>query len=250
MLNPSPQVSTMHIKHEEVRFRISFLRYDNNMITTQKELEEMIQKIGFLPLFKNAVRGLSVEEMCDPAYWFTDQEGPWEWKGKIAVSGTCAYGKFFRRSAGFVSLDWWPDFVNYRRDGYDFDSRCDEGLVPYPDMTLYNMVQKRKAVTTPDLKALCGYGGKDGFKGFETIMTRLQMQTYVIIRSFPYAMDKHGKEYGWGITQYTIPELHLGKSLTRSAYRRDPDKSFDKMVKHLLTVWQEASEKDVRKLLK
>ena len=81
-------------------------------------------------------------------------------------------------------------------------------------------------------------------------MTRLQMQTYVIIRSFPYAMDKQGKEYGWGITQYTTPELHLGRTLTRSAYRRDPAKSFERMVQHLLSVWPEASEKDVRKLLR
>lgn len=227
-------------------------RYDKDMkkICTQKDLEEMIDAAGFLPLFKSTVRGLSVEENCDPARWFTDLEGPWEWKGRIALSGKYVYGKFFRRAAGFVSLEWWPDFVNYRRDGYDFDSRCDEGLATSADQALYQMIEKRKAVTTPDLKALCGYGGKNGFKGFETNMTRLQMQTYVVIRSFPYAIDKNGREYGWGITQYTLPELHIGRKLTRSGYRRSPEKSFERMVNHLLEVWPQASLKDVRRLLR
>lgn len=228
------------------------MRYHHGMkkIETQQDLEEMIDRVGFLPLFANAVKGLSVEENCDPEYWFTDREGPWEWKGKIALSGRAAYGKFFRRAAGFVSLRWWPDFVNWRRDGYDFDSRCDEGITPYPDRALYGMIEKRKAVTTPDLKALCGYGGKDGFRGFETVMTRLQMQTYVVIRAFPYAVDRNGREYGWGITQYTLPELHLGRRITRAGYRRDPKESVERMAAFLKEAWPQASEADIRKLLR
>lgn len=30
--------------------------------------------------------------------------------------------------AGFISKAWFPHFANYRRDGYDFDSRWDEEL--------------------------------------------------------------------------------------------------------------------------
>ena len=29
----------------------------------------------------------------------------------------------FGKKAGFISLKLWPDFCNYRRDGYDFDAR-------------------------------------------------------------------------------------------------------------------------------
>ena len=43
------------------------------------------------------------------------------------------YGKFFEKKAGFISLKLWPDFCNYRRDGYDFDARSDDGLAPYKD---------------------------------------------------------------------------------------------------------------------
>ena len=29
----------------------------------------------------------------------------------------------FGKKAGFIRLKLWPDFCNYRRDGYDFDAR-------------------------------------------------------------------------------------------------------------------------------
>ena len=38
------------------------------------------------------------------------------------------YGKLFDGKAGFISRAWFPHFANWRRDGYDFDSRWDEEL--------------------------------------------------------------------------------------------------------------------------
>ena len=46
----------------------------------------------------------------------------------MARSGRVAYGKFFGKKAGFISKTWFPHFANWRRDGYDFDSRWDEEL--------------------------------------------------------------------------------------------------------------------------
>ncbi len=218
-------------------------------IHTRQDLIDVIQEYGFVPLFSSCIKGYSVEENVDPQVWFTDQEGPWEWKGQLAVEKICAYGKFFRKGAGFVSLQWWPDFVNYRRDGYDFDARCDEGLAKYADQSIYNEVVKHKAIQTKELKALCGYT-KDGFKGFDTNIVRLQMQTYLVIRDFPYALDKNGNPYGWGVSEYTTPELHIGRRLTRSAYKRDPRESFERMVSFLQKKLPDVPEAQIRKFLK
>ena len=49
-------------------------------------------------------------------------------KWKIRRSGKCLYGKLFNKKAGFVSREWIPDFANFRRDGYDFDARWDDGF--------------------------------------------------------------------------------------------------------------------------
>ena len=95
------------------------------MIRSVEELLEAVEHYGFLPFFKNSIKGFSIEEMCPPELWFTDLDGPWEWKGPAAKSGRCIYGKFFAGKAGYISKQWIPNFVNFRRDGYDFDARCD-----------------------------------------------------------------------------------------------------------------------------
>lgn len=61
-----------------------------------------------------------------PEYWWCEDPkvDPWMWREIIARSGEIAYGKFFDKKAGFISIDWLPIFANYRRDGYDFEFTC------------------------------------------------------------------------------------------------------------------------------
>ena len=79
------------------------------------DIETRCAELGFLPFFRCGIPGFSVEEMVAPEYWFTDEEGAWEWKGPVIREGHCAYGKLFARKAGFVSREWLPDLTNYRR---------------------------------------------------------------------------------------------------------------------------------------
>lgn len=150
-------------------------------IKSWPELEALVLEYGFLPFFQNEIAGFSVEEHTPPRLWFSDTEdGPWEWKGPVARSGKCVYGKFYSGRAGFVSMEWFPDFANFRRGGYDFDARYEDGLAAHKDKTIYDTVMQRKSLLSKELKDLCNYR-KDGNKGFETIVTRLQMQTYLNI---------------------------------------------------------------------
>lgn len=90
------------------------------MIYSRRILEETIERIGLLPFFSNNIPGFSVEEMTEPGLLFggNDFDGAWEWKGPVIRSINAAYGKFFRRKAGFVSAEVLPDFLNYRRHAY------------------------------------------------------------------------------------------------------------------------------------
>lgn len=98
---------------------------DPARIRSWEDLLDWIDEIGFLPLFKNEIDGFSVEEHTASLSWWTGDpmQDPWEWRELMARSGRVAYGKFFSRKAGFVSKTWFPHFANFRRDGYDFDSR-------------------------------------------------------------------------------------------------------------------------------
>ncbi len=217
-------------------------------VSIMKNIEELLTKVdqlGFLPFFKNSITGFSVEEMCPKELWFTDLDGPWEWKGPAARSKRCIYGKLFNGKAGFVSKEWIPDFVNYRRDGYDFDSRCDQGLVFYKDIEVFDLLNSHKVLLSKELKRLCGFE-----KGFDTVITRLQMQSYICVADFVYMQDKFGKPYGWGVAQYTTPEQLFGYDFIASAYHTEPEASKDKIVKHLSKLLPQATQEQILKIIK
>lgn len=219
-------------------------------IKSQADLEKLVQVYGFLPFFQNEIIGFSVEEHTPSRFWFSDTEdGPWQWKGPVASSGNCVYGKFFGGKAGFVSRDWFPDFANYRRDGYDFDARYDDELASTKDKRIYDTIIQHQSLLSKELKKICNYG-KLGNKGFDTIITRLQMQTYVNISNFEYMVDKQGQTYGWGVARYSTPEEQFGALLLQDAYRRDPAESKERVLNHLRLLLPEADEEQLEKVLK
>lgn len=219
-------------------------------IRSADDVIEMIEDIGFLPFFANQIPGFSIEECCPRELWFEEGvDGPWEWKGPIIRSGRCVYGKFFRNKAGFVSQEWFPDFANYRRDGYDFDARFDDGLASYKDKGVFDTVFQNGALLSKDLKKLCNYR-KGGNKGFDAVITRLQMQTYISVADFVYMKDKFGQTYGWGVAKYSTPEAQFGYDFTTSAYRREPEESKERIIAHLKTILPEADIEQLLKLIK
>ena len=90
------------------------------IIERKDQLEALIKEWGFLPFFNNVIPGFSIEEMTPPELLFGDdfENGPWQWKGPIIANWESAYGKFFQKKAGYVSLEWLPDFMNWRRSLY------------------------------------------------------------------------------------------------------------------------------------
>ena len=58
----------------------------------------------------------------------------------IARRGDVAYGKFFDKKAGFISREWLPYFLNFRRDGYDFDALWEDGKASYKQKTDHGSV--------------------------------------------------------------------------------------------------------------
>ncbi len=226
---------------------------DDFKIGSMKELMELIDEMGFVPFFTNDIPGFSIEEHIGPGCWYTDGDDgfwpAWEWKGPVIREMKCAYGKFFQNKAMYISDKWFPDFANCRRDGYDFDSRYEDGLSALKDKELFELVDTNAPAMSKYLKRVGGYGGT-GKKGFDTIITRLQKQCYVIISDFRYEVDKSGKEYGWGIAEYSTPEKFLGKKFTDSVYKRAPGESLERMVKHLKKILPGVGEEKILKILR
>lgn len=224
-------------------------------IHNKEELIGLVGEIGFLPFFSNEAAGFSLEEIVSEECWYQGRwKGKvnwpaWEWKGEITRDKRLAYGKLFNKKAGFISLDWFPDFCNYRRDGYDFDARYEDGLSAYKDKLTMDYLEERDSCLSKELREAGNYR-KGGNKGFDTMITRLQSQTYITVTDFAYRTNRQGEVYGWGIARYAKSETYWGAALCTSAYDRKPEESFERMLTRLRSVLPDTDERVFTQLLK
>lgn len=222
------------------------------LIQSKTDLIAAINEYGFLPFFENTIEGFSIEEHIAPECWWQSDTGAWnawEWKGPVIRESGCAYGKFFEKKACYISREWFADFANYRRDGYDFDARYDDGLAPLKDKQLYDLIEGSAPVLSKQLKKLGDYRN-GGNKGFDTIITRLQTQCYVTVSDFVYMKDKNGKPYGWGVAEYSTPEIFMGKAFSDMVYRRTPEESYERILEHFCRLLPNTDILTIKKFLK
>lgn len=220
----------------------------NEKIHSCPELAEYVNQIGFLPLLRTGANGWSAEDAVDEDCQYTLlPDGGWEWllwkwKGSILRETGCAYGKFFNGKAGFISRAWWPDFCNYRRSRYpspEFGS--------IEEMILFTLRQQGHLITR-DLRAACNFTGPKMRSKFDAYVTRLEMGCYIVTEDFVYPRDRHGQEYGWGLSLLTTPEALFGR--TECHVDRSPSESRERISKHLQSILPQASQKYINSILK
>lgn len=228
------------------------LEWDNPLrIRSAQELINYVNEVGFLPLFKNEIEGFSAEEHTWTNGWWSGEpeQDPWEWREEIARSGKAAYGKFFDKKAGFISLEWLRYFANYRRDGYDFDARYEDGLASFRSKRIMDQFLENEELFSNELKEKAGFG-KDGEKNFPGIVADLQMQTYLVVKDFRQRKNKKGQQYGWPIAVYCMPEQLWGYETITAAYKENPEVSKERIMKRLKDVFPWAAERQINKILK
>lgn len=222
-------------------------------IHSAADIEQWVMRWGFLPFFRCGIPGFSIEEHTAPEYWFSAEiEGPWEWKGPVIREGHCAYGKFFRQKAGYVSLQWLPHLLNYRRS---LRYAKDEDRAALDDIVLQTIISEGSA-TVRELRRWLGFTRKQKHReatdlvdelpltekiALDPILTRLMMGLHVVIADFEYYTDRHGHPYGWGVARYTTPEALYGPLPARCS----PEESRQQIIRHLQGILPQASEKQL-----
>lgn len=210
-------------------------------------LIELVNEIGFLPLLGMGIEGWSAEEQVDEECGYTKLpdggwEWPlWEWKGSVIQESGCAYGKFFRDKAGFVSKTWWPDFCNWRRSRFP---RMDDDSI---EAMILATLKEQGSLITRELRAACGFTGTKMRSKFDSYLTRLEMGCHIVTEDFVYPHDRHGKRYGWGWSLLTTPEALFG----REACRPDctPEMSHARLTAHFRKVLPGVPEATIQRLL-
>lgn len=204
---------------------------------------------GILPLFPTGIPGLSILEMTAPGVFFGgdgDSDGCWEWKGPVIQEKFAAYGKFFRRKAGFVTLDLLGDFINYRRTAYPIaPDSTEESLLEIISMygSISSTELRRVVFGTPRVKRRRGdpvditrtadVPAPAKRHSLESPLQRLQMSGRIIISDFTYKQTSKGRKYGWGVAVYSTPEEWFGRRFGDT--ERTPEESLRRLVEHLHT---------------
>lgn len=227
------------------------------MIDSIDDMEKAALQWGLLPFFRNDIRGLSIQEMAVPGALFGDEEGCWEWKGPVIQRMTTAYGKFFNRKAGFVSLELLPDFVNYRRWRYPVAEGSVDGMV-------LDIIRANEGLTSTELKKLI-FGSKNAKrelgelpaldasstgktnKSLEGPLQRLQMGAHLLIADFQYKLTRRGEPYGWGVALYSTPEIWLPDVDYRIP--RSPMESFERLAEHMHRLLPGVPQSRINKLI-
>lgn len=220
-------------------------------VRTKQDLIDAIEAFGIIPYFPTSIPGFSLEEHCDPSVLFSeDDNNTWFWKGPVIQETGCAYGKFFEKKAAYVRYDLFLDLANYRRDGYDFDARYDDGLAKFSDKQLFDLIECSAPVLSKDLRKSGGYAynGRwqklEGKKGFETSVTRLQELCYVVTSNFVFTSKR-----SWGAAEYSTPEKHF-PDFSEKVYQRKPAESYERVLEHLISLFPAVPETSLKKFLK
>ena len=216
------------------------------LISSAPQMMEAIQQLGFVPLLWSGIRGFSAEEMVDQDCRYVVYDDGWDWpmwkwKGPIINEGNCVYGKFFDKKAGYISLEWWPDFCNWRRSVYPAP---EAGSI---DEAILLTLQEHGSLITRELRSACGFTGPKMRSRFDAYVTRLQMACRIVTEDFVYPRDRHGHEYGWGWSLLTTPERLYGREACHCD--RSPQESHDRIFAHLRQVVPQASDQQLLKLI-
>ncbi len=233
------------------------------IIQSQAQLEQLIKKWGFLPFFRNGVEGFSIEEMTPPDRLFADdaEGGAWQWKGPIISHWEAAYGKFFNKKAGFISLAWLPDFMNWRRSLYPLKKQEADAR------HILEVLRENESMLSKQLKVASGFSlsrkrnmfnpedpttpivNRHNGTSFDAHIAQLQMGAYVCIADFEYLLSKQGEPYGWGVARYCTPEAMYEFDYRKAVEGRTPQESRQRIVQHIQTLFPEAPTKQIDKIV-
>lgn len=235
------------------------------MIETQEDLEQLIRVDGFMPFFKNGIEGFSIEELTPPEKLFGDDfmDGPWQWKGPIISHWESAYGKFFTKKAGYVSLEWFPDFINWRRSKFPLENESEDAK------HIYRVLVENESMLSKQLKKVSGFSlsrkkrifdpenptepliNKKNGTMFDALIAQLQMGTYVCIADFEYQISRNGETYGWGVARYCTPEAMYPElfPIENSVEGRTPEESRERMAVQIKKLFPEVTARQIDKLI-
>ena len=186
-----------------------------------------------------------------PIRWHTEEPetDPWEWRMRVLYERRdIAYAKLFRRASGFITKEWYPDFISLRRGGDTFAEAWETGSVTHAMKRIYDAVERLGPVLSPELKREAGFG-KEESALFEQALTDLQMRMFLTICGQGKRRNKFGQEYGWYCAKLCTVEQFWGDAFIQNALVLDPSDAEARLTAQALRLNPEAKKQDIRRFL-
>ena len=187
-----------------------------------------------------------------PIRWHTEdpETDPWEWRMRVlAERDDIAYAKLFFRIGGYITKEWYPDFLAVRRGTMEFDDAYAEGSVSYAARQVYEAARALGPALLPELKVHAGFGREEN-GAFEQAVTELQMRMFLTICGQGRRRNKYGEEYGWHCTRLCTVEEFWGEDFIRAAGELDPEEAEARITRRILELNPEAKKGTIRRFIR
>ena len=168
--------------------------------------------------------------------WFTGNPDtdPWEWRVRAYEErDDIAYSKIFFKKAGYITKEWYPYFYAVRRGDRTFEDEYYDGLISNFAKRIYDVVDENGSLSVENIKRIAGIKREDKSK-FERALTELQMKMFLTISDITRKMSWDGREYGWIMTSFDIPERFFGSDIIKQADDLDYDEAIDRITEQIL----------------
>ena len=160
-----------------------------------------------------------------------------------------AYAKLFFRIGGYITKEWYPDFLAVRRGSMDFEDMYAEGTLSRNAKRVYEAARSLPRVLMPELKSMAAFGREEN-GAFEQALTELQMRMFLTICGQARRRNKYGEEYGWHCTEFCTVEQFWGEDFIRAAGELDPAEAEARITRRILELNPNAKKGTIRKFIR
>lgn len=157
-----------------------------------------------------------------------------------------AYSKFFFKSSGFITKEWYPYFYSVRRRGESFEELYARGAIGNTAKRIYEIISEG-SVALHEIKALGGFEKEEKAK-FDRALLELQMGLFVTMTGRKQKKNRYGIEYGWNSTVFTTVESFWAERGFEIPVM-DTEESYQKIRQQILNLNPAAEEKSIRKFI-
>lgn len=186
-----------------------------------------------------------------PVKWHTGEAetDPWEWRMRVLDEETdIAYAKVFFKKSGYITKDWYPQFLAVRRQGLSFEEMYDDGAMSYEAKRIYEVITSEEQIPVHHLKEKAGFDKEDK-SAFDRALTELQMKLFITMSGRQQKVSKTGDEYGWSSTVLTTTELFFGAEVFEKAEKLTKEEAYSQIEAQILRINPEAQVKKIKKFI-